>query len=225
MLHITPTPRGIGVKLWGTHEDLNVFYETIGKFWGEERNLTLTGAENRDKLISSFSYEIRKAFEGQRLKKKSDHPDIDEVEYFGTEISWVHFLFFLTALKFNMRYSETTKFDIATVLQIEYGLEEAMKVYDPTGARKLAGFNEGGIFEANEYIYHYMRSINMDYVMLGGGKKAFRQLPRLLKKGVFFTDEFNAYKTFLEKEAQKHGCTVNDLEVDDDFVDYEGLKW
>ena len=225
MLHITPTLRGIGVKLWGTHEDLNIFYETIGKFLGEERNLILTGAENRDKIISSFSYEIRKAFEGQRLKKKSDHSDIDEVEYFGTEISWVHFLFFLTALKFNMRYSGTTKFDVAMLLQIEFGIEEAMKAYDEIGARKLVGFIEGGIYEANEYIYHYMRSINMEYIMLGGGKKAFRQLPRLLNKAVFHTDDCNAYRTFLEKEAKRLGCSVNDMEINDDDVDYEGLMW
>jgi hypothetical protein len=111
------------------------------------------------------------------------------------------------------------------LLQVEYWLEKAMKVYDPTGARKLAGFIDGGIYEANEYIYHYMRSINMDYVMLGGGKKAFRQLSGLLKKGVFYTDEYNAYRTFLEKEAKRLGCNVNDMEIDDDEVDYEGLRW
>ncbi|WP_016777558.1 DUF6904 family protein [Anaerophaga thermohalophila] len=225
MLHITPTPRGIGIKLWGTHEDLNSFYEVIGKYWGEEKDFNLHGSENRDKLISSFSYEVRKAYEGLRLKKKSDHPEIEAVEYFGTKISWVHILFFLAALKFNMRYSETTRFDIAMLLQVEYWLEKAMKVYDPTGARKLAGFIEGGIYEANEYIYHYMRSINMDFFILGGGKKAFRQLPRLLNKAVFYTDEYNAYRTFLEKEAKRLGCNVNDMEIDDDEVDYEGLRW
>jgi len=225
MLHITPTPRGVGVKLWGTYEDLNHFYEVIGKYWGEERNLTLTGAENRDKLISSFSYEVRKAFEGQRLEKKSDHPEILGVAYFGCEISWVHFLFFLAALKFNMRYCETTKFDIAMVLQVEYWLEKAMKDFDETGARKLIGFIDGGIYEANEYIYHYMRKINMDYVMQGGGKKAFRELPELLEKAVFLTDEYDVYQNFLENEAKRLGCTVNDLEIDDDYVDYEGFKW
>ncbi|WP_291858561.1 hypothetical protein [Marinilabilia sp.] len=225
MLHITPTPRGIGVKLWGAHEDLNSFYEVIGKYWGEERNLTMTGSENRDKLISSFSYEVRKAFEGQRLKKKIDHSEIDEVQYFGAEISWIHFLFFLAALKFNMRYSETTKFDIAMLLQVEYWLEKAMKDFDEIGARKLIGFIDGGIYEANEYIYHYMRKINMDFVMQGGGKKAFRELPELLEKAVFFTDEYEAYQTFLENEAKRLGCTVNDLEIDDDYVDYEGVKW
>lgn len=72
------------------------------------------------------------------------------------------------------------------VLQIEYGLEEAMNAYDEIGARELIGFLEGGIYEGNEYIYHYMRSINMDYVMLGDGKKAFRQLPGLLKRPFFY---------------------------------------
>jgi hypothetical protein len=215
----------MGVELWGDYEDLNNLYEVIGKFWNDENKLNIKGFENRDKLISGFSYEIRKAYEGSRLRRKRSHFSLDDVDYFGTQISWVHFLFSLTALKFNMRYSETTKYDISMFLQIEFWLEKAMNSYDEIGARSLVGFIEDGLYGANEYIYHYMRSINLDYFILGGGKRAFRKLPELLKKGIFFTEEYNNYKTFLENDAKRLGCEINDMEINDDDINYDGIKW
>ena len=46
-----------------------------------------------------------------------------------------------------------------------------MKDFDETSARKLIGFIIGGIYEENEYICHYMRKINKDFVMQGCGKE------------------------------------------------------
>ena len=123
MIYIIPTKRGMGVEIWGTHEELRDFHEIIAKFWNKETILNSSGFENRDKLISGFSYEIRKAYEGNRLKRDSNHYSLDKTEYLGTKISWVHFLFSLTALKFNMRYFETTKYDISLFLKIEFWLE------------------------------------------------------------------------------------------------------
>ncbi len=225
MIYILPTKKGMGVELWGTHEDLTNFYNVIGKFWNDENKLNIKGFENRDKLISGFSYEIRKAYEGSRLKRKTSQFSLEELDYFGAQISWVHFLFSLTALKFNMRYSETTKYDISMFLQIEFWLEKAMNGFDEVGAQNLIGFIEDGLYGANEYIYHYMRSINIDYFMLGGGKKAFRQLPDLLRRGIFYTNEYKTYRAFLENDAKRLGCEINNMDINEGNIDYENIKW
>lgn len=68
MIYIVPTKKGFGVEIWGTYDDLSNLYEVLGKFWNDENGLA-KGAENRDKLISGFSYEISKAKEGSRLKE------------------------------------------------------------------------------------------------------------------------------------------------------------
>lgn len=225
MLYIIPTKRGMGIELWGTFEDLNNFYEVLGKFWNDENNLNKQGFENRDKLLSSFSYEIRKAKEGSRLKRQSNHFSPETQEYLGCQLSWVHVLFSLTALKFNMRYSETNKFDISQILLIEFWLEKAMRSFDDIGATSLIGFIEDGLYGANNYIYQYMRSVNLEFYLLGGGKKAFRKLPDLLRKGVFYSNEYKSYEKFLEEEAKRLNCKITDLEINDDGIDYEKLKW
>jgi len=225
MLYIIPTKKGRGIELWGTHEDLDALYEVIGKFWNDENYLNKKGFESRDKLISGFSYEIRKAKDNQRLNRNTSHFSIDEQNYYGAQISWVHMLFSLTAIKYNMRFYETNKFDISTILQIEFWLEKAMNSYDEVGAKELIGFIDDGLYGANELIYQYMRSINLDYFLLDGGKRAFRQLPKLLERGVFYTTEYKEYASFLEKEAARLNCEITDLEINDDHIDYESMKW
>ncbi|NOQ70668.1 MAG: hypothetical protein GQ574_01630 [Crocinitomix sp.] len=101
MLYIVPTKKGLGVEIWGNQDDLNSLYEVIGKFWNDENYLSKDGFESRDQLISGFSYEIRKAMQGNRLTRKSSHYSIEEGDYYGTKIFWVHFLFSLAAIKYN----------------------------------------------------------------------------------------------------------------------------
>ncbi|WP_455642808.1 DUF6904 family protein [Parabacteroides sp.] len=224
MIYIVPTKKGFGVEIWGTYDDFSNLYEVIGKFWNYEGGLQIKDGENRDKLISGFSYEIRKAKEGSRLKRKSSHLSYEEQEYFGTQISWVHFLFSLTAIKYNMRFCETNKFDIAMILQIEFWLEKAMNKYDEMGAKNLIGFIDDGLYAANSYIYQFMRSINMQFFILGGGKRAFRKLPDLLKQGIFFTNEYKEYEAFLKNEAKRLDCDINELDLNDDDVIYD-VEW
>ncbi|MBU8882310.1 hypothetical protein KSK37_04345 [Kaistella sp. DKR-2] len=225
MIYIIPTKGGLGVEVWGTYDDLSNFYNVIGKFWNNKDKLTKKGFDNRDNLISGFSYEIRKSKDGNRLKRNSSHFSFEEQKHYGVQISWVHFLFSLTALKFNMRYCETNKFDISQILLIEFWLEKAMISYDEIGAKNLIGFIEDGLYGGNNHIYQCMRSVNLDFFILGGGKRAFRKLPDLLKRGVYYTDEYKDYLKFLEEEAKKLNCEISELELSDDDFDYENLKW
>jgi len=225
MIYILPTKRGLGVELWGTHEDLSNLHAVISKFWSDEKYLNHPGYENRDKLISGFSYEIRKGFEGSRLKRKTGHFSYENSEYFGCQLSWIHFLFSLSALRYNMRLSEANKFDISIMLQLEFWLAKAMRSYDEIGANELGAFIDGGLYEGNKYLYQFMRSINVDYFLLGGGKKAFRKLPELLTRGVLLSEEYKLYTEFLGEESKRLGCEISDMEIDDDYINSEKIKW
>lgn len=225
MLYLTPTKKGIGVEIWGTYEDLDSLYEVIGTFWNQEQYQNAKGFENRDKLISGFSYEIRKAKEGSRDQRESSHFSLEQATHYGTKTSWVHLLFSLSAIKHNMQFYATTKLDVSMLLQLEFWLERAMNEFDEIGAKNLVGYIENGLDGANAFSYQYMQSIHIDYVQLGGGKRAFRKLPELLMRSVFFTEEYKEYRDFLEKEAKRLQCSISDLEIDDDHIDYEHLQW
>lgn len=226
MIYIIPTKRGIGVELWGTHGDLNLFYEVISDFWNDEGLLGKEGFDNRDELISGFSYELRKAKDGRRLKRGKNHIfPYEEIEYLGMRISWVQFLFFISAIKYNMQFYETNKLHISTILQIDFWLEKAMNSYDELGATDLIPLIDRGLYGANEYIYQYMRSINLEYFLLGGGKRPFRKLSKILRRGVYLTPEYGAYRKQLEEDAKRLNCKASELEIDDNDIDYDSIKW
>jgi len=225
MFYILPTKRGIGVEIWGTRNDLATLYDVFGRFWGEENNHIDKGYDSRDRIISGFAYELRKGYEGRRLVNKTNHFLTEDIEYFGTQLSWVHVLFSINALRYNSRFIETTKFGISIFLQFEYWLEKAMNKYDEIGAKFLVPFITDGIYSGNEHLYLYMRRIDIDYLLMNGGKIAFRQLPKLLNRAVFNTKEYKSYLCQLEKDATKFGCKISELELNDDAVDYEKLRW
>lgn len=225
MFYLIPTKNGLGVELWGTYDDIRTIYSVISNFWNQEDYLNKKGFDNRDQLISGFSYEIRKAYEESRLKRKTSHFSIETKELFGCKISWVHFLFSISALRFNMRYIESNKLELAILLQLEYWLERAMTEYDEKGANDLKNYISGAIYAGNENMYQYMRTINAEYFRLGGGKRAFRKLPDLLNKSVYYTNQYREYAEILKLEAERLKCKVSDLEINDDDIDYENIKW
>lgn len=225
MFYIIPTKKGLGVQLWGTFDDLRTVYSVVGNFWNNEDYLNNKGFENRDKLISGFSYELRKAYEGSRLKREESHFSLEPVEHLGCEISWVHFLFSLSALRHNMRNFETNKFELALFMQLEFWLEKAMIEYDEIGAKELKSYIVGAIYSSNENLYQYMRFIGEEHFRLGGGKRAFRKLPSLLKRAVYFTDDYKEYAEILKSEAKRLKCETSDLEINDDDIDYENITW
>ena len=225
MFYLIPTKNGIGVEIWGTYDDIRTVHSIVENFWGDEENQNIKDYENRDNSISGFSHELRKTHEGSRLKRKTSHFSFEKVEHFGCKISWVHIIFSLSALRFNMRYKETNKIDLSIFMQFEYWLEKSAIAYDVKGGFELKPFFNGVIFGGTENIYQLLMSIDTDYLRLKGGKRAFRKLSELLKRGIPYTTEFRDYEKFLKQEAVRLNCETYEIEINDEDIDYENIKW
>lgn len=225
MFYLVTTKNGIGVEIWGTYDDIRLVHTVVQNFWGNEDNLNTKGHESRDNVISSFSRELRKTYEGSRLKRKTSHFAFEETHHYGCALSWVHILFSLSALRFNMRYQETSKMDISIFMQFEYWLEMAAMSYDIKGAVELRPFYNGAILGSVDIIYQLLCSINADYLRMKGGKRAFRKLPEMLKRGIPFTSEHEKYKDFLKQEAKRLNCEIHQLEINDEDIDFDNIKW
>lgn len=224
MIYAIPTKKGLGIEIWGTRDDLEYLYEIISKFWNNEDFIYIKGYEDKNKLISSFSYEIRKASYGSRLTRSNSHYSYEEIPYVGCQISWVHIIFSIVVLKYNMRMVENDKGDIAMFLHLEYWIERAMEKYDSVGAKRLLPFLDDAINAGNEYLYLYMRHINATFFEMKGGKIAFRKLADLMRVSIYSSNEYNDFLHFLSSEAKKHNCKIDDLELSDNDKIYE-IEW
>nr|WP_199161919.1 hypothetical protein [Elizabethkingia sp. ASV34] len=224
MIYCVPTKKGLGVEIWGTRDDLECFYDILSKLWDNESFSSVKGYEDKNKLISSLSFEIRKASYGSRLKRSHSHFTFEEIPYLGFQISWPHILFCISALRYNMNMVDMTKMDVAMFLHLEYWIERSMNDYDTIGAKKLLPFLEGGIYAGNEYLYLYMRNINAAFFRMKGGKSSFRKLGDLMKGCTIFSEEYNDLLNFLEADAKRFNCNIEDLELDDANELYE-IQW
>lgn len=224
MFYTVPTKGGLGIELWGTYDDLNILYGIIGKFWNNERLKPVPGSKNRDKLISGFSYEIRHAFQSSRLTRESAHFSNEIIPHFGCEISWPHMLFSLAVLRYNAHFIVPGKLDLGIFLTLEHWLQRSMEEYDQEGAVLLSPFLEGAIHAANPCLYQFMRSVNMEYFLLGGGKESFRKLPKLMKRTQYPGSSYDNYMGFLAKEAARLKCDASELEFEEEKALYE-IEW
>lgn len=224
MIYAVPTKKGLGVEIWGTRDDLEYLYEIISKFWNDESFYHIKGYEDKNKLISSFSYEIRKASYGSRLTKDNSHYSIEEIPYVGFKISWPHIVFSIIALRYNMRMVDSNKADIAMFLHLEYWIELAMENYDSVGTKKLLPYLNGAVNAGNEYLYLFMRHINASFFEMNGDKNSYRKLADLMRVSIYSSEEYNDLLIFLQSEAKKYNCKIEDLELSDDDKIYE-IEW
>ena len=224
MLYTVATKKGLGIEVWGTKEDLESLYDIISKFWDNESLSNLSGYEDKNNLIINFSYKIRKAFSGARLEKKQRHCPLEQTSYLGFLISWPNIMFVLSALKYNMSMTETTKLDVGVMFQLEYWVEKSMNEYDPKGAISMQPFLNGAIYQGYDQLYWLMRHINRQFFELGGGKLSFRKLEDLMKISVAFSPAYEEFVNFLHIQAKESQCRIEDLEFDEDETVYE-IEW
>lgn len=224
MLYTIYTQRGLGVQIWGTYDDLRTLYEVISRFWNISEFEHIEAFENRNQLISSFSYEVQKGMEGSRLAKKGSHFSEEENQYYGFEVSWVHVLFSIVALKENWKLIPPDKLDLAYFYTLEYWIESGLDGFDSITGAKVKPYLNGGIYAANPLLYQFMRQLNLEFFQLGGGKNAFKKLPELLKASIYLTPEFEDLNKSLQKEAVKLGVKPRHLDFNEENSIYK-IKW
>ncbi len=99
-----------------------------------------------------------------------------------------------------------------------------MENYDSAGTKKLLPYLNDAINAGNEYLYLFMRHINASFFEMNGGKNSFRKLADLMRVSVYSSEEYNDLLIFLQSEAKKCNCNIEDLELSDDDRIYE-IEW
>lgn len=225
MIFTKPTKRGIGVELWGTKEDLQLLQDFTYRYHNRDEFKSSSQFVNRDILIRSFTFELSDAIGGSLLKSNKNPVTSEPIEYLGAKFTWVHFLFVLSALRFNSQFLETNKLDKSYFLQIEYWLEQSMIEYDAVGAQQLIPFITNEIFPANPYLNQLMNRINAEFFHLGGGIEAFRKLPELMQKSRYNGIGYSYIEAIFYEEAEKRDCPPELLYLAEDDVDWDTIEW
>ena len=227
MISFIPTPHGVGVRLWGTREELLGVYETVEKFWNPLEEASDDVERQRDNILASFCYDLRHGFMGMRTTSGQHPVDKSPGEFFAVEITWVHILFYFAVLRFNMRMRPCLKEDIDCIGQAEDALRDAIRAYSKRHADAMMPYLDGAVYCANPHLFQYMEDINYQHlywVRFSSPKTAFGYLVSSMSGAVYNSYQYKDILQRLKKEAKRLDCDISRLTHDYDSPPYD-FKW
>ena len=120
MLECTLDKHHTGLTLWGDYMSLRSLHELI--------HTVVEGSviiEDKEGFVLGLAYDVRKAQEGQRLKRKLKQTPEPLVLY-GVEILWPVILVQMGLLRHAMGFMPTSKRNQASMFELEYVVEAAV---------------------------------------------------------------------------------------------------
>jgi hypothetical protein len=216
MLQAYPTKNGTGVSIFGDYGDLASLYDTVHEVAHtlDENNILTKG---QHQLLMNLAYEIRKAYSGNRLTDKIKfNGDDQELHYYGFQFIWTDILIFISTLRHNAGYTQTSKMNQANMYMLEYAIERAMFKYDAEGAAAIKNFIGQRIHTSDQYVFIIYQALHIRFITDKPGKKRFRNIPTLF--GDYFSIWRQEYKDLIqsfEVSAKHQNCEITDLEFDE----------
>lgn len=221
MLKTFPTKRGTGISIFGLADDLQYMYNVIHLLANslDEGDLQLKG---RHQLLMNFAYEVRKAYQGQRLKKPFIQASGEEIIYYGFNIVWTDILIFQNVLRGQAGYMETTKRLQSVLYALEAGITDALNSYDPESAEEIIAFTENRFLVRGLYCFIIYQAVHIEFVLQPSGKRRFKKLPELL--GSYFSEYHDNHTQLIESlktSAKQQNCEITDL----GYAEFPEIKW
>jgi len=220
MLKAQPTPKGTGVSIFGSYDDLICLYDTVHHLAGT-LNPENKCQKGQHQLLMNLAYEIRKGYSGSRLKETVT--TVDETYFvYGFQLVWTDVIIFIGALRDAAGYIQTDKLHQANLYMFEYIVERALFVYDPTGAEAIRRYIAQRVNVSSEYVFIIYQAIHIEYNSDRTGKTRFRKIPDLINKylSTWSPDHKGLIASF-QHSAKEQNCEVVDLE----FSDFPEIKW
>lgn len=131
MLECTLNKHHTGLTLWGDYLSLRHLHELIHTV--VEGSVVI---EDKEGFMLGLAYDVRKAQEGQRLKRKSKQSP-DTLVLYGVEILWPVILVQVGLLRHAMGFLPTSKRAHATMYELEYVIEAAIDEAVGTAAEEI----------------------------------------------------------------------------------------
>jgi hypothetical protein len=122
MLNAEKLPRYAGLRLMGSAEGLREFHTLLHDV--NERSVLIRDKEG---FFLALAYDVRKAYEGQRTKRKPNLDVLHAGPMLGVEILWPTLLVQARMLRASLGFVDSTKRHQAYTYALEAIIEEGLK--------------------------------------------------------------------------------------------------
>lgn len=213
MLQGFPTKHGTGISIYGDRFDLQSLYLTVHKIADRTQEKP---DDPTHVLLMAFAYEIRKAYNENRLKEKLTFDSSHQIEYLGFHYLWTDLLITMSILRHEAGYAATNGVDQANLYLLESITKHALDIYDPQGASLLKEFIGQRIQIHDPLLMQISEFINTDYLNTKATKSRFRNIHNYFI--IYFspwTEEYKKFKQLVDGKAAQLGCKPEELSFDE----------
>lgn len=219
MIISKPTRYGAGVSIYGDYWDLKNLHDLIHRL---SAGKPLDGSPLSD-FVLGLAYDVRHAYQGDRLEETFGFDDLDTVKYRGVRILWPIIVPQIALLRWAAAFHPTSRLDQAELFILEHCLEDSLREYDQKIGPQV--FEMRTIFEGMrpDYFTQFFWEVARQYVCEGkAGKARFKRLPEVLRKLSSISEDYKEFSAFLEKTAKEKGTDPYELQ---DWSDGPDFKW
>lgn len=219
MLISKPTPKGTGLVIMGDFKDLRGLYDMMQILYDVKTHDSEASYERNDKLLTIVPYNVRHAFQSERIVDHKMDNGNEKTTYYGFRTDWITMLFTINALRYNSGYEPNSNFIQGILYLLEYRVQQALYLYDPIGANMIEPFIFGGIDVSSKYIYQLHQYYVTSFFSMKTGKKRFRHIPQMLTD----QDMRNKVISDIDVLLKDYKVSINELE---DIYEYnDPVEW
>lgn len=217
MLTSAPTAHGAGITLYGDFYDLSSAHETIHKI-ADQSFLE----ERLREYMLGLAYDLRKAFEGQREKRKFGVGKLDKVSYGGVAVLWPYFLTQIGMIRHFAAYTVTDHKDQSCLFLLEDCAVTSLLAMDAKVGKTCAEWLLRFPMFPNDYLLSFVTESARKFVFDSPTKKRFASLPETLRQIDWRSPEYARYEQSVTKMAKTQKCSPHALV---DTREWPGFQW
>ncbi len=218
MLIASSTTKAAGIQIFGDYFDFESVYETIHHLC--ESSIL---APQMEDYVLGLAYEIRQAFQGNRLQESLEAGPEGDVNYFGVKLLLPQYLVQLALLRHSASMKPTNHEHQSNLYRLEYVTLEALGEIDEKMAgvifRLMAGLSG---LNTRDYLFQFIDTMTLEYITEYKSKKErSKELPVILLSLSPTSPPYEHFEKMMNKLAKKEGCNPLELQDGEEWPDFE----
>jgi hypothetical protein len=205
MLTSSPTKHGSGITLYGDSHDLRALHETIHKVTSEKHV-----EERFGNFMLGLAYDVRKAYEGARERKRVGLEGLNSVKYFSVNVLWPYFLPQVALIRHFAAYHPTTHRDQGCLYLLEDCAITSLLARDANVGKVCSEWLLSFPMLPHDYLMQFFNICAREFVCIPE-KKRFGKLPDILRKLAWHSPEYREFSKEIAEAAKANDCGPEEL--------------
>jgi hypothetical protein len=217
MLYGKSTPKYAGITIYGEYYDLRNLYD-VAQYLAKAPYLVPRFHE----FLQGFCYDIRHAYQGERIVDKREELHDASSTYFGVHIVWPLMPIYIKILRHCAAFMPTPRMHQGYLYLLDnVVLHALLSAKAEVADRVIAWIDHYPMFSENYYTDYFNEICKAYLFKTKPGITRLARLPQMLQMLSPLSEDYRDFAEKLEQTAKDRGCDPQSLMDMSDWPEYE----